>query len=142
VALPGLSDQPEHFGYPVDRSVAWDSSYLNDDLPSVFSCAGGDLVEIPFSTSTADKTFIGYPYPMRGGPDGLLNVWESEFEVLYKESETVPRYLILSIQTWATGRPAPLRTLRQFIERLKRHNDVQFTCCDDLARWWHQPAVS
>ena len=76
------------------------------------------MIEIPFTTSTADKTFIGYPYPMRGGPDGLTDVWNSEFDVLYRESEHGPRFMILSIQTWATGRPAPLRTLKQFIERL------------------------
>ena len=43
---------------------------------------------------------------MRGGPDGLANVWDCEFDVLYRESERAPRFLILSIQTWATGRPA------------------------------------
>jgi len=44
---------------------------LNDDLPYLFKCRSRTLVEIPFTTSTADKTFIGYPYPQRGGADGL-----------------------------------------------------------------------
>jgi peptidoglycan/xylan/chitin deacetylase (PgdA/CDA1 family) len=111
----------------------WDSSFLNDDLPYLFECTGGDLIEIPFTTSTADKTYIGYPYPMRGGPDGLADVWNSEFTTLYKESANSPRFMILSIQTWATGRPAPLRILRQFIERLVAHNDVGFFRCSDIA---------
>ena len=55
---------------------------------------------------------------MRGGPDGLADVWNSEFDVLYRESEHAPRFMILSMQTWATGRPAPLRTLKQFLERV------------------------
>jgi peptidoglycan-N-acetylglucosamine deacetylase len=114
---------------------AWDSSLLNDDLPCLFQCAGGTLIELPFTTSTADKTYIGYPYPMRGGPDGLAGVWNSEFDVLYRESEHVSRFMILSIQTWATGRPAPLRTLKQFIERVAGHNDVQFARCGEIAKW-------
>jgi peptidoglycan/xylan/chitin deacetylase (PgdA/CDA1 family) len=113
----------------------WDSSLLNDDLPCLFDCAGGRLVELPFTTSTADKTYIGYPYPMRGGPDGLANVWNSEFDALYRESEHAPRYLILSIQTWATGRPAPLRVLRQLLERLAAYNDIQFARCAEVADW-------
>src|SRR6476661_1693954 len=36
---------------------AWDSSLLNDDLPCLFQCAGGTLIELPFTTSTADKTY-------------------------------------------------------------------------------------
>ena len=118
------------------EGFTWDSSMLNDDLPLTFNCAGGSqLIEIPFSTSTADKTFIGYPYPQRGGPDGLADVWDSEFEVLYRESASGTRFMILSIQTWATGRPAPLRVLRQFIRRVIDHNDVRFTQCGEIARW-------
>lgn len=118
------------------EGFAWDSSHLNDDLPTMFDCKGGEqLVEIPFSTSTADKTFIGYPYPQRGGPQGLANVWNTEFDALYGESATAQRFMILSIQTWATGRPAPLRVLRQFIRRALDHNDVRFVQCGDIARW-------
>lgn len=117
----------------------WDSSYLNDDLPYFFDCSGRPMLEIPFTTSTADKTFVGFPYPMRGGPDGLADVWRSEFDVLYREAEHVPRFMILSIQTWATGRPAVLRVLRQFIERVAGHAGARFVRCDELAAWCAAP---
>ena len=54
-------------------------------------------------------------------------------------ARAAPRFMILSIQTWATGRPAPLRTLKQFIERLKQYNDIQFARCGDIAAWCAQP---
>jgi peptidoglycan-N-acetylglucosamine deacetylase len=118
-----------------EEGFAWDSSLLNDDYPCLFDCADGKLIELPFTTSTADKTFVGYPYPMRSSPDGLAGVWNSEFDVLYRESERGRRFLILSIQTWATGRPAPLRSLRQFLQRLVQYNDVQFASCQDITLW-------
>jgi hypothetical protein len=43
--------------------------------------------------------------------------------------------MILSIQTWATGRPAPLRTLRHFIEGVSRDNRAKFVRCRDIAEW-------
>ena len=43
--------------------------------------------------------------------------------------------LILSLQTWAAGRPTPLRTLKTFLKRVIAHNDVQFTQCSDIAGW-------
>ena len=105
-------------------------------MPCLFECAGGTLIEIPFTTSTADKTYIGYPYPMRGGPDGLANVWKSEFDVLYRESEHGaalhdPKHPDLG------DRPAgaAARRCRQFIERLRRHNDIQFARCGEIAGW-------
>jgi peptidoglycan/xylan/chitin deacetylase (PgdA/CDA1 family) len=118
-----------------DEGFTWDSSLLNDDLPYLMDCSGGKLIEIPFSTSTADKTYVAFPYPMRGGPDGLANVWQSEFDVLYRESANAPRFMIISMQTWATGRPTPLRTLRRFLEQLSAHNDIQFARCEDIAGW-------
>ena len=135
---PDYRVSPQTLDILSDEGFCWDSSLLNDDLPCWFDCTGGRLVEIPFTTSTADKTFVGYPYPMRGGPDGLANVWEYEFDVLYRESAHAPRFMILSIQTWATGRPANLRTLRRFIERIKEHNDVSFARCGELAGWCAQ----
>ena len=133
---PDYRVSPQTLDILSTEGFVWDSSLLNDDLPCLFECSGGGkMIELPFTTSTADKTFIGYPYPMRGGPDGLADVWNSEFDVLYRESDRASRFMILSIQTWATGRPAPLRTLKRFIERVTTHNDTCFARCRDVAGW-------
>lgn len=133
---PDYRISPQTLDILAEEGFVWDSSLLNDDLPYLFECGARRLVEIPFSTSTADKTYIGYPYPQRGGPDGLANVWNNEFEVLYGESERSQRFLILSLQTWATGRPAPLRILRQFLDRLVGHEEFWFARCGDISKWW------
>ena len=137
---PDYRVSPQTLDILSEEGFLWDSSMLNDDVPCLFDCAGGPLIEIPFTTSTADKTFIGYPYPMKGGPDGLSDVWNCEFEALYRESENGTRFMILSIQTWATGRPAPLRALQQFIERLQKYNDVRFARCGEIAAWCGEAA--
>jgi peptidoglycan/xylan/chitin deacetylase (PgdA/CDA1 family) len=128
-----VSDQT--FDVLREQGLTWDSSLLNDDYPCLFQCATGPLIEIPFTTSTADKTFIGYPYPQRGGPQALFDVWNSEYEFLYGEAAQSSRYMMLSLQTWAIGRPAPLQALGQFIQRVKRDNDTQFTRCAEIAGW-------
>ena len=135
---PDYRVSPQTLDILSGEGFVWDSSLLNDDYPSLFECSAGNMVELPFTTSTADKTFIGYPYPMRGGPDGLADVWNSEFDVLYRESDRAARFMILSIQTWATGRPAPLRTLKHFIERVTIHNDACFARCCDIADWCNE----
>jgi len=113
----------------------WDSSMLNDDLPYRFDCEGGRLIEIPFTTSTSDKAYVGWPNPVRGGTPALADVWAKEFDVLYQEASEAPRFMILSLQTWASGRPVTLRTLRQFIERAKAYNDTPFVQCGEVAGW-------
>jgi peptidoglycan/xylan/chitin deacetylase (PgdA/CDA1 family) len=132
---PDYRPSPQTLDILSKEGLSWDSSILNDDLPYVIECEGGRVVEIPFSLSTADKSYIAFPYPMRGGPDGLGKVWEYEFDVLYGESQNAPRFMIISMQTWAIGKPAPLRTLKMFLERITAYNDVRFARCDELSSW-------
>ena len=133
---PDYRVSPQTFDLLAEEGFEWDSSMLNDDRPyQIFKDGRPTIMEVPFTTSTADKAYIGFPYPMRGGPSGLAQVWNNEFDFLHEEAGRLPRYMILSLQTWATGRPAPLRTFRQFIERIAGHNDVCFARCGDIARW-------
>lgn len=130
---PDYRMSPHTFDLLQEERFTWDSSMLNDDVPYYFGCEGGVLVEIPFTTSTADKAYVAWPNPVRGGPPALADVWAKEFEVLYAEGASTPRYMALSLQTWATGRPATLRTLKNFITRVKCVNDVAFLTCSEFA---------
>jgi peptidoglycan/xylan/chitin deacetylase (PgdA/CDA1 family) len=132
---PDYRVSPQTHDILAEEDFAWDSSLLNDDLPYLLSSGGRHIVEIPFTTSTADKTFVGDPPPQRGGPDGLSNAWESELAILYEESRRAPRFLTLSLQTWATGRPVVLGSLKKFIDRLSSMEGVRFVRCTDIASW-------
>jgi peptidoglycan/xylan/chitin deacetylase (PgdA/CDA1 family) len=132
---PDYRISPQTFDVLAAEGFVWDSTLLNDDVPYRLNCEAKSLIEIPFTTSTTEKAHVAFPYPMRGGPSGIASAWNNEFDVLYRESEGEPRFLILSLTTWATGRPTPLRTLRKFLERVIAHNDVQFARCAEIAQW-------
>ena len=133
---PDYRISPWTFEVLAGEGFLWDSSMLNDDLPYRYECEGGkSLIEIPFTTTTSEKSHVAFPYPMRGGPSGVASVWNNEFDILYRESDKAPRFLILSLQTWAAGRPTPLRTLKTFLKRVIAHNDVHFIKCSDIAGW-------
>jgi allantoinase len=132
---PDYRISAQTFDVLAGEGFTYDSSMLNDDLPYQLNCESGPLIEIPFTTSTQDKAYVAFPYPVRGGPGGLAHVWNNEFDMLYREAESAPRFMILSLQTWASGRPTPLRTLKHFLERITAHNDIQFARCSEIAGW-------
>jgi peptidoglycan/xylan/chitin deacetylase (PgdA/CDA1 family) len=139
---PDYRPSPQTFEILAAEGFAWDSTMLNDDVPYIWDCESKPLVEIPFTTSTAEKAHVAFPYPVRGGPSGAAAAWNNEFDVLYRESEQQPRFLILSLTTWAIGRPTPLRALRQFLERVIGHNDIQSARCADIANWCAETVAS
>ncbi|HXF55902.1 MAG TPA: polysaccharide deacetylase family protein [Hyphomicrobiaceae bacterium] len=140
--VPDYRISPQTFDVLAAEGFRWDSTMLNDDLPYRLDCQHGALIEIPFTTSTTDKSYVAFPYPMRGGPSGMASAWHNEFDVLYAESDRVPRFFMLSLTTWASGRPTPLRMLRKFLERITAHNDIKFARCSDFAEWCDGAAVS
>jgi len=134
--VPDYRISPQTFDVLASEGFLWDSSMLNDDLPYRWKCEDGkSLIEIPFTATTSEKSHVAFPYPMRGGPSGIAAVWNNEFDILYRESAQAPRFLILSLQTWAAGRPTPLRMLKNLLTRVIAHNDVKFTQCSELAGW-------
>lgn len=139
---PDYRISPQTFEVLAAEGFTWDSSMLNDDLPYLLQCKGKSIVEIPFTTSTTEKEHVAFPGPVRGGPRGIASAWNNEFDVLYRESDAAPRFLILSLTTWASGRPTPLRALRQFLERVAGYNDVQFARCNDIAQWCNRSVTS
>ena len=56
---PDYRVSPQTLDVLAEAGLTWDSSLLNDDLPYLFESRGKMLVEIPFTTSTADKTYVG-----------------------------------------------------------------------------------
>ena len=55
---PDYRVSPQTLDILSDEGFLWDSSTLNDDLPSRWDCTGGSMIEIPFTTATADKTYV------------------------------------------------------------------------------------
>ena len=135
---PDYRISPQTFDVLSAEGFDWDSSMLNDDLPYLLDCEAGPLVEIPFTTSTR-QGLRRFPYPMRGGPAGSPTRGRTNSTCCTGKANG-PRFMILSMQTWATGRPAPLRTLKQFLERVTTHNDVQFARCSEIAGWCKRTA--
>ena len=58
---PDYRISPQTFDVLSAEGFVWDSSMLNDDLPYLLDCEGGPLIEIPFTTSTADKAYVHFP---------------------------------------------------------------------------------
>ena len=68
---PDYRISPQTFDVLSAEGFVWDSSMLNDDLPYQLECEAESLIEIPFTTTTSEKSHVAFPYPMRGGPSGL-----------------------------------------------------------------------
>ena len=47
--------------------------------------------------------------------------------------------MILSLQTWAAGRPTPLRTLKQFLNASWPITTFNSRSCSDIAGWCEPP---
>jgi peptidoglycan/xylan/chitin deacetylase (PgdA/CDA1 family) len=129
----------------IDEGFLWDGNFLNYDLPYMLDIPGaGRLVEVPYTFSTDDFPFIygavrqdygGFPGPRNTMAD-LFQIQKDEFDVLYKESETMPRMYVFQNHPLVMGRAHRAVYFDRLLEHMKQHEGVWFATFKEVSEWW------
>ena len=59
-----------------------------------------------------------------------------QFNVLREEGETSGRVMCIAMHTSVFGQPHIAASLRGVFAEMRRHDDVWFATCRDVAQWW------
>ena len=124
---------PHTLSLLADEGYRYDSSFVDDDVPYRITVAPGDqrtLIELPFSQMLNDTPFYNYPGTLHT-PTETMEKWWSEIRGL----ATMAGFAVITAHPRFSGRPARIRALEEFIDRLidGEIGDVQFLRCDQAA---------
>jgi peptidoglycan/xylan/chitin deacetylase (PgdA/CDA1 family) len=118
----------------VEFGFDYSSNFFDDDSPYVHTVAGvpSRIVELPFRWVLDDAPFFQYSIALPGrtlqAPSAVLEVWKTEFDVLYAEK----RMLMIGMHPQLIGQPSRLRALEGMIEHAVSHSDVWIGRCDEI----------
>jgi allantoinase len=113
----------------------WHSDCYDDDMPYVLRVGGYPLVEVPRAVLTDDFALIGGHAAIQfGNHRNILQMWKDEFDVLYRESESEPRFYSISWHQCRLGRPALSQILDELLAYISGHAGVWFARGDEIAR--------
>lgn len=113
----------------------YDSDSYADDLPYWDTSFEQAHLVIPYTLDTNDMRFAT--------PQGFHNAEQffqylkDAFDVLYAEGAYAPKMLNIGLHCRIIGRPARFRALQQFVDYVRKHDDIWLCRRIDIARHWH-----
>lgn len=111
----------------------YDSDALNDDLPYTVAVGGGEHLVMPLSFTYNDGRFV------LGGADDPVafgNYLRLGLDELWREGETSPKLMTISLHPRWIGQAARAAALRAFLEHALEKGNVWIARRDEIARWW------
>jgi len=124
----------------IEAGYQWDASYPNDDLPYWIERPNGRILALPSCLDDSNMYLMPVSsYTTHAGgnfyasPQHVLNSWQCEFDVLYKESSLEPRICSITMHPRVSGRPFRSWALEHLIQHALSHPGVWFPTCSQLA---------
>ena len=121
----------EHGGFEYDCD-----SYA-DDLPFTVNVDGREWCVVPHAFDTNDIKF------WRGGlstSNDFFEYLKDSFDVLYREGETHPKMMTISLHTRIIGRPGRFAALEKFVDYIRTKEKVWVSTRGQIASAYRQSA--
>ncbi len=113
----------------------YDADDYSDDLPFWTTVDGTCHLVVPYTLDVNDMRFATAQGFNSG--DQFYHYLKDSFDVLYRESEDIPRMMSIGLHCRIAGRPGRIAALERFLNHATSHKDVWFCRRIEIARHWH-----
>lgn len=125
------TQSPNSIELLIDQGYLWNSNSFSYDLPFLWECEKGKLVELPRQPFGDGRL---YGHRDVGNPADTLVVWKAFFDELYAEANQSPGFCPFQFHPYISSRPGRARALSDLIGHMKAHQGVWFTTGSEVAR--------
>lgn len=114
----------------------YDSDTYADDLPYWVEVDGKTHLRIPYTLEANDMRFVAAAGFNSG--DQYFAYLKDTFDVLYRESDRIPRMMSTGLHLRIAGRPGRWAAFLRFLDYVQAHEAVWICRRDEIARHWHE----
>ena len=118
-----------------DEGYLYHCDLQDDELPYFIDVNGKTIVEIPYRmTGNFNDNRVFGATTMK--PKYALEYLKETFDNLCNDSARYPKHTIFGTHPHVTGRGDNARVYAEFLQYVKRRDDVWFATYKDVAEWW------
>lgn len=114
----------------------YDADTYADDLPYWEKVGGKNHLRIPYTLEANDMRFVAAAGFNSG--DQYFAYLKDTFDVLYRESDRIPRMMSTGLHLRIVGRPGRWAPFLRFLDYVQKHDAVWICRRADIARHWHK----
>jgi len=111
----------------------------NDDQPYLMQVGGKALVSVPYSYAINDKQALEAAHLTT---NEFRDIICDQFDVLYRESETIPRVMHIAVHPYLTGLPYRIGALDAALKHICAHSDVWFATGAEISAHFRKAALA
>ena len=127
---PGLAETLNTLDILAEEGILYVGDWNNDDQPYPMKVRNGRLFSVPYCMEIND-----IPLFARHGYTGeqYLRAVMDQLEILYSESQKIPRVMGIPLHPFLTGQPLRIKYLKQAIAQMQEQERVWFATGSEIA---------
>lgn len=118
---PGLTETGETLDFLAEAGIEYVADWVLDDQPVNLKTRAGNIVSVPYTVEINDVVMTAI---QQHRSDEIFLRGRDQFDQLYKEGETIPRVMAISIHPYLTGAPHRIRYLEALYDHILSHEGV------------------
>jgi len=130
---PGLTETDETLDLLAEAGIEYVADWVLDDQPVALKTRAGSIVSVPYTVEINDVVMTAV---QRMPSDEILRRGRDQFDRLYREGETTPRVMAISIHPYLTGVPHRIKYLEALYDYILGHEGVVMWTGAEILDWY------
>lgn len=130
---PGLHETLDTLDYLAEAGFRFVCDWPMDEQPVRMKTRTGSMISMPYNFELSDL-------PMMVVHHHESRVWLErtidQFDRLYRDGETQPRVMSMSVHPYIMGVPHRIRYFEAALDHIRGHDKVWFTTAEDISDWF------
>jgi peptidoglycan/xylan/chitin deacetylase (PgdA/CDA1 family) len=132
---PGLTETLDTLDHLAAAGIEYVCNWPFDDLPVEMQTKSGPIVSLPYPVEVNDVVISAV---QQQPSDEILRRGRDTFDRLYREGETTPRIMAISIHPYLTGVPHRIRYLEELLDYILGNADIVLMTGDEILDWYRK----
>ncbi len=127
---PGMTETDHTLDHLAAAGIEYVADWVLDDQPVYLKTKSNPIISVPYTIEINDVAMYAIQHHRS---DELLLRGRDQFDRLYKEGETIPRVMAITIHPYLTGVPHRIRYLEKLLDYILAHQGVIATTGGGIA---------
>jgi allantoinase len=130
---PALTETDVTLDLLAEAGIEYVADWCNDEHPYTMKTRKGSIVALPYTLEVGD-----IPVFLFNGGSGqdFENMIVDQFDQMYEEGATIPRFLSIALHPFLVGHPFRARHLERALAHIRKRQDVWITTGSEILDWY------
>jgi allantoinase len=130
---PALTETDHTLDLLAGAGIEYVADWCNDEQPYAMKTHHGSIVAMPYTLEVGDiPVFLFHG----GSGDDFYRMIVDQFDQLYEEGATMPRFMSIALHPFLVGHPFRARHLEKALAHIRKRQDVWITTGSDMLDWY------